>query len=85
MDPATGSHQSSHGGGVAGGGGKVEALSQAVLHCSDAAALSLSSEVIDGGRQQQTCVSQLSSEAKGWKGDADLDKGSPTSHTSHWE
>lgn len=44
-----------------GGVGGVKSLTQETLHhCSGAAALSLSSEVIDHGRQQQTCASQLS-------------------------
>lgn len=73
------------------GWGGVKSLTQETLHhCSGAAALSLSSEVIDHGRQQQTCASQLSGGrggggGRGWKGDADLDKGSPASHTSHSE
>lgn len=50
-------------GGLAVGGGGGESLVQESLHhCSGAAALSLSSEVIDHGRQQRTCASQLSKE-----------------------
>lgn len=84
--PAGASHHSSgrRVGGWEGVGG-VKSLTQETLHhCSGAAALSLSSEVIDHGRQQQTCASQLSGGGV-WKGDADLDKGSPASHTSHSE
>lgn len=74
------------------GGAGVKSLAQETLHhCSGAAALSLSSEVIDHGRQQQTCASQLSKEGGwargGWGGRVTLiwikDLRHP--HTSHSE